>query len=491
MKRKVPMVLRLALSFAFAMTALLAALGLLVYSLFERSVSESLDSYLRTKADGVVESITTFWQTVDMEGNPRLSTRRFDTAEDSPFFEEMAKLWTKDRASDPLLLNAAVEILDNKGRTISASHAIDGRVALPRDLSAKVLSSGPLLRDIRLSSGPPDQRAFRSLSLPVRYGPDIVYVIQVIVTLSRSEAYLARLRALLFAFIPIGFASAVAAGWAGASSSVIPLRHMVERIRAIGDRPGGLRLEEPRISELAELASSFNTMIDRVELSFEGQVNFFNDISHQLKTPLTVLKGEMELALRRDRDAEAYRRALEIGLEEVDHMSALIERMLTIARLDSGQVALRIGRLDLGAIVAEAAKALRPIAVAKGIELRVSAQSPVVAEVDEFWMREAIGNLVDNAIAHSPEGASVDVSLRDRGDSFSLCVRDSGPGVADRDRELLFTRFHRAEGEPGSGYGIGLAIVKSVVELHGGSVGYESAAPGSVFEILAPKIRKF
>jgi heavy metal sensor kinase len=483
------MVVRLSLSFALAAIVLLGTFGLLVYSLFERSVSEGLDSFLRSKADGVVESITTFWQTVDDEGNPMRSERRFVDAENSPFFEKMARLWTKDRAGDPLFLNAAVEILDNKGRTIAASHAIDSRIALPRALATKVLAKGSLFRDIRLDSGPSDQRAFRSLSLPVRYGSSIVYVIQVIAPLSRSESYLSRLRALLVAFIPIGFASAIFAGWAGASSSVVPLRRMVERIQAIGERPTGLRLEEPNISELALLASSFNMMLDRVDRSFETQADFFNDISHQLKTPLTVLKGEMELALRQKRDAATYRRAIESGLEEVNRMSDLVLRMLALARLDSGQAAPSFSRIDLGELAREVAEGLKPLAAAKDIRLCVSAPFGLVAEADSYGMREALSNLVDNAIAHSPSGEAVDIELRDSGERLALRVRDRGEGVAPQDRERLFKRFHRGEGAVGSGYGLGLAIVRSVAEQHSGSASYEEADPGSIFSLEIPKIR--
>jgi heavy metal sensor kinase len=487
--KRVPMVARLSMSFALAAAILLGALGALVYSLFERSVWDNLDSFLRSKADGVVQSITTFWQTVDTEGNPKLSTTRFSTAEDSPFFEEMARLWTKDRAADPLLLNAAVEILDNKGRTIAASHTIDAHIALPREVAMQVLSKGQVMRDVCLDSGPQDQRAFRSLALPVRYGPSIVYVIQVIVPLSRSEAYLARLRAILLLFIPIGFACSIVAGWAGASSSLGPLRRMIEQVRMIGDRPLGLRLDEPRVAELAEFASSFNTMLDRVERSFESQADFFNDISHQLKTPLTVLKGEMELALRQDRDSATYKRTLESGLEEVNRMSRLIERMLTIARFESGQERPAFAREEMCALVRDVAKGLSPLAEAKGIALSVIAPRELFADVDGFHMGQALANILDNAIIHSPEGESVDIELRDLGSEFSVSVRDRGAGVPPLERDKLFTRFHRGEGAVGSGYGIGLAIVNSVAKLHGGRASYEPASPGSVFTIAAPKIR--
>lgn len=487
--RKMPMVVRLAMSFALAATILLGTFGVLVYSLFERSVAENLDSFLRSKADGVVGSITTFWETVDDEGKRLRFSRRFVDAEDSPFFENMARLWTKDRASDPLLLNAAVEILDNKGKTIAASHMIDARIALPQALASKVLAKGPLFRNIRLDSGPSDQRSFRSLSLPVRYGASIVYVIQVIAPLSRSESYLARLRALLLAFVPIGFASAILAGWVGASSSVVPLRRMVLRIRAIGDRPSSLRLEEPGIVELAELASSFNTMLDRMDRSFETQADFFNDVSHQLKTPLTVMKGEMELVLRQDRDAATYRRTIESSLEEVDRMSRLVLRMLTIARLDSGQARPNFTRLELRRVVEEVVHALSPLAETGGISVRVSAPAALVAEADEFGMREAISNLLDNAIRHSPHDCAIDIELRDRGDLFSLSVRDRGPGVPAEERARLFTRYHRGEGAVGSGYGLGLAIARSVAEQHGGRASYEAADPGSIFILEIPKIR--
>jgi two-component system heavy metal sensor histidine kinase CusS len=447
-----------------------------------------VDAFLRSKADDVVESIQVFWRTVDLEGKPLPAARRLDVAEDSPFFIEMAKLWTKENVDEPLLFNAVVEILDNKGKTIAASHALDPRIGLPLDLAQRVLAKGRLMREVHLDSGPEDQRVFRCLALPVRYGPKIVYVIQVSVTLSRAETYLARLRSIFFIFIPFGFAGALLAAWAGASSSVRPLRRMIAQIHRIGDRPAGQRLEEAPIAELAELAESFNTMLGRLERSFQTQDDFFNDVSHQLKTPLTVLKGEMELALRQDRDAATYRGTLLSGLEEVDRMSLLIGRMLALARLDSDQGRGERSMTEVRPILDEVAAALAPLAALRGVALRVTAAGELGAEIDAFRVREALSNLVDNAIAHSPRGATVDLELLDEGAVFSLLVRDPGEGVAPRDRDRLFTRFHRGEGHARPGYGIGLAFVKGVAELHGGRATYEPAEPGSVFGLSLPKI---
>jgi two-component system heavy metal sensor histidine kinase CusS len=273
-------------------------------------------------------------------------------------------------------------------------------------------------------------------------------VIQVIVTLSRTEGYLARLR---------------------------PLRRMIEQIRKIGDHPLGLRLEEPRVSELA---SSFNTMLARVEDSFGAQVDCFNDVSHELKTPLTVLRGEMELALRQDRDAEDYRRTLESGLEELGRMAKLIERMLTMARLDSGQVAAR-----------DVVESLSPLADANSVSIRMDLPSSELASVDGFRFHQAASSMLDNAIAHASAGSAVDVALCDQGDSIRLSVRDRCPGIPPAERDQLFTRFHRGECALGTGLGIGLSIAKSVAELHGGRVEYEASRPGSVFSIIIPKIR--
>lgn len=308
-------------------------------------------------------------------------------------------------------------------------------------------------------------------------------------TLSRTEGYLARLRAILLLFVPVGFVSAIIAGWAGASTSLVPLRRMVEQIRRIGDHPLGLRLEEPRVTELAELASSFNSMLARVEDSFDAQVDFFNDVSHELKTPLTVLRGEMELALRQDRNAEAYKRTLESGLEEVNRMSKLIEQMLTMARLDSGQVTAQFAPHDLSTLARDVIESLSPLAEAKSVAIKTELPPAVVANIDEFRFHQAVSSILDNAIAHAPAGSTVDVALCDRDGSIRLSVRDRGMGVPPAERDHLFTRFHRGEGAIGTGFGIGLSIAKSVAELHGGRVEYEAAKPGSVFSICIPKIR--
>jgi two-component system heavy metal sensor histidine kinase CusS len=482
------MIVQLSVNFAVAASLLFSVLGVLVYSLFERSISDDLDAFLDSKADIIVESITTYWQTLYTNEPGRLTAGRLGRSEDSPFFAQMAKRWAKDIEQDPLFLNAAVEILDEKGFRIAESRSMDSRIAMDPRMVRQVLERGPAKRDIHLDSGPSDQRAFRALALPVRYGKNIAYVVQVIVPLTRTESYLDRLRAILLLFIPLALASAALTGWAGASSSVVPLGRMVEQLRKIGERPFDVRLEEPHIAELAELAASFNTMLRRVEDSFESQTDFYNDISHQLKTPLTVLKGEMELALRQERDAAEYRRTLESGLEEVNRMSRLIARMLTIARFDSGQVALQIGDCDISALAAKVAAVLGTLAAAKGVEIVVSAPPGFRATVDEFRLEQALSNLVDNAIAHAPQGSRVDLEVVVDDSFFSLRVRDRGPGVPLRDRDRLFKRYQRGDLAVGPGYGIGLAIAKSIAELHGGRATYEPAEPGSIFSIVIPRM---
>lgn len=484
--RTTPMVARVTVYFAAAAALLLGTLGFLVYSLFQRSVSDSVDDFLRSKADDVVESITVFRSTIEVESRP-LSRLHGAGIGDAAFFADMARLWTKDRASDPLLFNAAVEILDNRGETIAASHTIDARLSLPRDLALRVLKTGPLTREVRLDSGPPDQSSFRSLSVPVPFGGDNVYVVQVIVGLSRAELYLARLKTILLLFIPVGFFASTLAGWMAASSSVRPLRRMVAQLRVPGSGPPPL-LPEPPITELAELARAFNGLLAQVTRQVEERSDFFNDVSHQLKTPLAIMRGEIEVALRQDRDREEYRRVLLSSLQEVQRMSLLVSNILTIARRDARELRLATEETDLAELAAKAVASMRPLAEAAQVLITLEAPSRLRCMVDAFRVTQALMNLLDNAIRYAPGGSEIGISLRPEGETVLVSVADRGPGVPAEERSRLFTRYHRGNGSHSGGDGIGLAVVKSVADLHGGGVGYEAGPGGSVFSLRLPLI---
>lgn len=259
----------------------------------------------------------------------------------------------------------------------------------------------------------------------------------------------------------------------------------VAQIAAAAERISGSRLD-PRIRiedaplELAPLVEAFNAMLDRLNDSFRRLSDFSSDLAHELRTPINSLLGHAQVALSRPRSAEEYRAAIESIGEDGERLARTVRDLLFLARADNAMETLRKERFDLRAELDHVAAYFGLLAEERAIRLACEGSAEVTA--DRAMIRRAIGNLVSNALRHTPQGETVRLSVRasDRG---TVCLEVSNPGAGIPAEHLprIFDRFYlieRARGDPESGTGLGLAIVKSIVELHGGSVDAASAPGG-------------
>jgi signal transduction histidine kinase len=227
------------------------------------------------------------------------------------------------------------------------------------------------------------------------------------------------------------------------------------------------------------------------ELMQAAQHRFVADAAHELGTPLAVLRGEIDLALRRDRQAEDYRTALASCREEIERLSRLSENLLALATADAGQGLVHRDEADLSAIAHLVQKRFARIAAEKGVALQVEAPASLICEADGMALEQVLGNLVSNALRHTPAGESVSIAIRDFGESCELAVADTGEGIPPSHLPRLFDRFHRvdkARSRAAGGAGLGLAIVKTLIEAHGGSISIQSElGKGSTFTCRFPK----
>ncbi|HEY2838229.1 MAG TPA: heavy metal sensor histidine kinase, partial [Pirellulales bacterium] len=235
----------------------------------------------------------------------------------------------------------------------------------------------------------------------------------------------------------------------------------------------GERLESARLpTELAELAVTFNAMLARLEASFARITQFSADIAHELRTPLQVLRGESEVALAQGRSPEEYKQVLESGLEECARLAKLIDSLLFLARADNPEMQIAREPLDLAAELSGAAEFYEPMAVEAGVTLIHEANPGATARLDRTLLQRALGNLIANAIAHTPPGGRVTLSAARRGDRVEIEVNDTGCGIAAEHLSHLFDRFYRADPartNAAGHVGLGLALVQSIAALHGGA----------------------
>jgi signal transduction histidine kinase len=213
-------------------------------------------------------------------------------------------------------------------------------------------------------------------------------------------------------------------------------------------------------------------------------------LAHELRTPLTALRGEIELSLRTPQPAEETGRALASQLEELDKLKRLIDHILTLARAEAGEIPLAREPVDVAALARSIADQLEPVAQAHGIQLSCDAPGAAIVSGDEPWLERMVLNLLDNAIKFTPEGGHVSLQARTDDGQAVLVFRDDGRGIDAASLPHVFERFFRADPSRSSstaGAGVGLALVKWIVERHGGRVAATSTAgTGSTFTVWLP-----
>lgn len=262
-----------------------------------------------------------------------------------------------------------------------------------------------------------------------------------------------------------------------------------EKVGRITERSLSERLETKGAeSELKPLAVAFNTMMDRIEESFMKQRRFLSDASHDLRTPTSVIKSLCDVTLDRKRTSDEYSETLRKIERSSERMRSIIDRILSISRLDNDKYRPKRANVDLLDVVGDVMKIIRPKASEKGIETSIKG-SPVVVKGDRERLIEAFINIVDNAIKYNRSGGSVRVDVRRRNDEALVTVSDTGVGIEEKEIGQIFDRFYRVDRSRGvvEGSGLGLSIAKSIIEAHNGKIGVESeAGEGSVFTITLP-----
>jgi heavy metal sensor kinase len=239
--------------------------------------------------------------------------------------------------------------------------------------------------------------------------------------------------------------------------------------------------------ELGRIARVLNDLLARLEASFEQLRRFTSDASHELRTPLASLRGVGEMGLEGEYTAKEYRDIIGSMLEEVARLTHMVESLLTISRADSGELALRLSEFSLLDLVNEAVGVVDVIAEEKDQVFRISGDPGVLVLADRLFLRQAIVNVLHNAVKYSPAGSAIEISISpsqrpvDGKAWVSLEIADHGPGISEDHRSKIFDRFYRIDqgrSRDAGGVGLGLAIAKWAVELHGGRIGLTSTATG-------------
>jgi heavy metal sensor kinase len=407
----------------------------------------------------------------------------------SAYVEELEEQHSLAKAGEVVLAeltfpNHYVEVIDNTGRPIAWSKNLSGKtfaIPLLTVEQARARSSGVVTVD-----------GLRAAVVPLSADQNLGFAV-VAEPLSVIEDGLRQLRRDFFAGVPLVLLLASAGGYFLARKSLAPIASMNSQTQRISAESLSQRLDvtSPR-DELGRLATTINDLLARLESSFNEQQRFIADASHELRTPLAVLRGETEVALAKQRNADEYQQSLSLIQEEAERLSRIVEDLFILARqpIDAPATLMR-ERVSLNEAIKDCARAAQVLATRKGVRLTMESNSSSIdLNGDKELITRMILNLLDNAVKYTPAGGEISLALSRQNGNAEIVVRDTGIGIAETDRQRVFDRFYRvdkARSRALGGAGLGLSIVRWIVEVHGGEIHIDSApGRGSTFTVDLP-----
>jgi heavy metal sensor kinase len=281
--------------------------------------------------------------------------------------------------------------------------------------------------------------------------------------------------------------------WRLAGLALAPVRVMSAAARDISEHDLQRRLHSdmPLDDELGELALTFNAMLTRLDQTFDSLQRFTADAAHELRAPLAVMRSQVEVTLRRPRSPAEYRASHATLLREIERLSRIADQLLTLARVDAGDLSHSFWEFDLPDLLEETTARWRPMANERGVVL--ASEIPPVGRMvaDEDLMARLLDNLMDNAIRHTPKGGEVRLEALQSDRDWKITVTDTGPGIPDELRRHLFERFFRGDsvrGRTTGGAGLGLSLSLAIARLHGGTLELTDGGqlPGACFVVRMP-----
>jgi heavy metal sensor kinase len=316
-----------------------------------------------------------------------------------------------------------------------------------------------------------------------------IYQAQIAVSLDEILGVMQDFRHLLLWMVPGVLIVACLGGYWLSSRALRPVDEITTVARSIGVQSLSKRIAVPQTGdELQRMAQTWNDVLERLDVAVKRIRQFTSDASHELRTPLALIRATAELALRRERDPEGYRTSLRQIENEAEHMTALTESLLTLARADADGLGMTMQSTNLNELIVSVVQQNAALALEKGVTLRaITAEQPVVATADESGVRRILLILVDNALKHTPSGGTVRLSAAATAGSSTVTVEDTGEGIPAAALPHIFERFYRADPArgSGSGFGLGLSIAQAIAQAHGSAIAV-SSTPGAGARFFLP-----
>lgn len=444
--------------YAACMAGALCVLGALAFFGMRHSIHATVDEQLRDRMGAVRQAVEKSLRRGDLD------TLRSELDEDSEL-----------RPQTDLL-----QVWDDQGRLIyqSASLKRDGLPPPAADVSrARTLWIGKMPVRVLQSSVAPDRH---------------LYYIQVAAQMEEFYEALDRFLGRLLIFAPLTLLLASALGYWISRKALAPVDQITLAAQQIGAQNLSARLAVPRSGdELQRLTETLNQMLQRIEEALDRITRFSGDASHELRTPITVMRTRVELALRHPRTPEENHETLERLHAELIQASHLLDNLMLLARADSGAEQLRLAPADIEDALHEVLSQAAPLAAGKGVALHSALPGQAVwVAADRPMLQRLFLILIDNAVKYTPPSGRVSIALTTVNGSATISVKDTGIGIPEEELPRIFDRFYRvdkARSRQAGGAGLGLSIGRWIAEAHGGSVRVSSRpGEGATFEVVLP-----
>lgn len=486
---------KISVLYTLVLGVILSLYSVLLYLNLSYVIYHETDRNLRQKASELAGVISTYSEMLeaDKETIP-VSLKRaidFDQVEKSEVFQwpsvkKVDQQW-KYKIQALRISQDFIAIYYPSGEILQASGNMDKEVLAALQADVKLVPADKVLIKNLSANG----IHLRVVSFPLYRWNKIKYIAQLATTLDPQLFVLRSKLKVILITVPLFMILTSFVGSFFVVKTFEPIGRIVETARTISYKDMAKRVELPHADdELKPLVEGFNDMISRLERSFKYIEEFSSNAAHELKTPLAIIRGELEVALRKDRPAQDYKKAIGVALDECQRMLKTINDLLLLTKLDYHTEVFKFESVDLVEFIREIYEQSRSIASEKQIDVSLNAsQEPLLIQADKLHLRRLFFNLIDNAVKFTPRGGKIDLRIEKRGQWVSVSIADTGVGIAQEDLHRIFDRFFHIDRtqEAPSVNGLGLSLVQSISKIHHGGVEVRSELEkGSVFTVKLP-----
>ena len=470
----------------------LSVFSLLIYGNFKRSIYDDLDDFLTSRAQDVIDSVTTYIKVNEtlMTNRPPDPLRLLNNVS----FVSDAQDWVEFKGKEPELIGIAVQILDHNGKMIIASKQTPKLVALAQEDMDSILSGQESFDIVNGETVGGKKESFRLYSFPVKFNGKTVCVVQAMSQINLLMLALHNLSFVLCILLPFTVLLAGIPGIFLVKLALSPIDKMINTLKTITAGNLKMRIHMPNTKdEIKRLADTFNNILDRLDRSLACQNSFVEEIVMELREPLSSFKKDMDEIMVKDVMDDKSRKILADGSKKLENISQTLEALVILTDIEEGRVPLEIRKRDVTEIAGDAAKNFAVKASAKDIEFVFYRDPGIIIDCDQVQIKELFQIILDNAVKYTNKNGKIVVTVKKQNGDVKISVSDTGVGMPEDEIPYIFDRFYQIScgKRKKSGFGIGLSVAKIIVEEHKGKIEVISQwGRGSTFTISLPLVYK-